>query len=77
MDPGWLAWDKVERGRLFILPSAQCWVGPVTGQQCGLCEQPIQDATECEVAGPMARCSLISRAIRWAQESQVRRERPG
>jgi len=40
-------------------------------------EQPIQDATECEVAGPDGPVfTHLACHTAWAQESQVRRERP-
>src|SRR6266567_7882133 len=32
-DLGFLVWDKVEHGRLFLLPDPKCWAGPATGQQ--------------------------------------------
>jgi hypothetical protein len=52
MNLGWLVWDKMERGRLFVLPDSQIWAGPATGKQCVVCEQRIQDGNEYEVAGP-------------------------
>jgi hypothetical protein len=73
---GWLVWDKMERGRLFLLPDAQCWVGPVTGQQCVVCEQGIQGGSECEVTGldgPVFAHLACHKA--WSRESHVRRQR--
>ena len=77
-DLGFLVWDKVERGRLFVLPNAQCWVGPATDQQCGVCEQRIRDANECEVTGPDGSVfAHLACHMAWARESQVRRHKSG
>jgi hypothetical protein len=77
-DLDFLVWDKVERGRLFVLPNAQCWVGPATDQQCGVCEQRIRDADECEVTGPDGSVfAHLACHMAWARESQVRRQRAG
>ena len=74
---GFLVWDKVERGRLFVLPDTQCWFGPGTGQQCAVCEQRIQDASECEVAGPGGPAfAHLACHTAWSRESQARRHRP-
>jgi hypothetical protein len=78
MNLDWLVWDKMERGRLFVLPDGQCWVGPVTGQQCGVCEQRIQDASECEVDGPDGSVfAHLACHTAWARESQARRHKSG
>ena len=72
-----LVWDKVERGRLFLLPDPKCWAGPATGHHCVVCEQRIHDPSECEVVGPDGPvfahlgCHTV-----WSLESQVRRQRP-
>jgi hypothetical protein len=73
---GWLVWDKMERGRLFLLPDSRCWAGPVTGQQCVVCEQRIEEANECEVAGPDGPVfAHLACHTAWSRESYVRRER--
>jgi hypothetical protein len=77
MDLGWLVWDKVERGKLFVLPDSHCWAGPATGQQCVVCEQRVQDGNECEVAGPDGPVfAHLTCHTAWARESQVRRQKP-
>jgi hypothetical protein len=79
MNLGWLVWDKIERGRLFVLPDSQIWAGPATGKECVVCEQRIQEGNECEVASPTdgSVFAHLSCFKAWARESQVRRERPG
>jgi hypothetical protein len=78
MDLAWLVWDKVERGRLFVLPDSRCWAGPATGRPCVVCEQPIQDATEIEAAGPDGPVfAHLPCHTAWSRESQVRRQKPG
>ena len=78
MDLGRLVWDKVERGKLFVLPDSQSWAGPATGQLCIVCEERVQDGTECEVAGPDGSVfAHLACHIVWSRESQVRRQRSG
>jgi len=75
---GWLVWDKMERGRLFLLPDPRYWAGTPTGQQCIVCEQGIQDAPECEVVGPDGPVfAHLACHKAWSRESYVRRQRPG
>lgn len=74
---GWLVWDKMERGRLFLLPDSHCWVTPATGQPCIVCDQRIQDAPECEVEGPDGSVfAHLACHTAWSRESYVRRQRP-
>ena len=74
---GWLVWDKMERGRLFLLPDSHCWVTPATGLQCIVCDQRIQDAPECEVEGPDGSVfAHLACHTAWSRESYVRRQRP-
>ncbi len=76
MELGWLVWDKVEHGKLFVLPDSHCWAGPATGQPCVVCEQPVQVGNECEVAGPNGPVVAHLTCHRaWSRESQVRRQR--
>jgi hypothetical protein len=80
MDLGWLVWDKVERGTLFVLPDSQSWDGPATGQPCVVCEARVQDGTECEVVGPDGPVyAHLACYLTWSRESQVRvgRQKPG
>ena len=77
MDLGWLVWDKVERGKLFVLPDSRCWAGPATGQPCVVCEQRVHDGNECEVAGSDGPVfAHLQCHTAWSRESQVRRQRP-
>jgi hypothetical protein len=76
-DLGFLVWDKVERGRLFILPDPKGWAGPAAGHQCVVCEQRIHDPSECEVLGPDGPVfAHLACHTAWSLESQVRRQRP-
>jgi hypothetical protein len=79
MDLGWLVWDKVERGKLFVLPDSRAWDGPATGQQCIVCEERVQDSPECKVNGPDGPVfAHLACHIAWSRESQVRigRQKP-
>jgi hypothetical protein len=77
MDLNGLVWDKVERGRLFVLPDSRAWDGPATGQQCIVCEERVQDSPECKVNGPDGPVfAHLACHIAWSRESQVRRHRP-
>ena len=66
--------DKITSGRLYMLPDAQCWIGPATGKVCVVGVR-IFGGAECEVGEPDSAvfAHLVCHSL-WCQKSRNVRE---
>lgn len=64
--------DKITSGRMYMLPDAQCWIGPATGKVCVVCGVRIFGGAECEVGEPDSAvfAHLVCHSL-WCQESRA------